>query len=77
MDSPGYNAQYCTYTVMDNTTKSIINVVVVDKRETEKKSTNMERFGFIKTMEELKEKGITVVEVVTDAHCQIMATVSK
>ena len=77
MDSPGYNAQFCTYTSMDNAHKDIISVVVVDKREVDKKSVNMERYGFIKTLEELREKGVTVVEVVTDAHSQIIATVRK
>ncbi len=77
MDSPGYNAQYCTYTAMENNTKDIVSLMVVDKREVEGKSTNMEKRGFIKAIEELKDKGLTVSEVVTDAHIQIMATISK
>ena len=77
MDSPGYCAQFCTYTTMDNGTKDIVNVEIIDKRECQLKSVNMEKLGFVKTMEELKKKGVTVVEVVTDAHCQIIATVSK
>lgn len=46
MDSPGHCAQYCTYTVMDNKTKKIISVKTLDKRETEKKSVNLEKAGF-------------------------------
>ena len=34
MDSPGFSAQYCTYTTMDNDSKEIISIVNIDKRET-------------------------------------------
>jgi hypothetical protein len=48
----------------------------MDKRETEKKSTNMEKACFLKAMEELRERDV-VAEVVTDAHLQIGAVMSK
>lgn len=46
MDSPGYCAQYCSYTVMENETKKIISITTLDKRETDRKSGNMEIRGF-------------------------------
>jgi ribonuclease HI len=49
----------------------------MDKRETEKKSTNMEKACFLKAMEELRERDVAVAEVVTDAHLQIGAVMSK
>ncbi|XP_035671511.1 uncharacterized protein LOC118412627 [Branchiostoma floridae] len=71
MDSPGYCAQYCTYTVMDNESKSIVTVEVVDKRETDRKSTVMEKAGFQRAMDDLLNRRVPVKEVCTDAHVQI------
>ncbi|XP_069107077.1 uncharacterized protein [Argopecten irradians] len=77
MDSPGHCAQYCSYTVMENDTKKILSIVTLDKRETEKKSTNLELAGFKRTLNTLKEKKMNVCEVVTDAHLQIGALMKK
>ena len=32
MDSPGYSAKYCTYTVMNQSDKNILAMEVIDKR---------------------------------------------
>lgn len=77
MDSPGHCAQYCTYTFMENSTKKILSITTLDKRETEKKSTNLEKAGFLKGMREVKDNGLIINEVVTDAHLQIGAMMSK
>ena len=77
MDSPGHCVQYCTYTFMDNKTKKIISVRTLDKRETERKSGNLEKAGFIRCLNEVQAKGLTVSEIVTDAHLQIGAMMSK
>ncbi|XP_069139069.1 uncharacterized protein [Argopecten irradians] len=77
MDSPGYNAKFCSYTVMENDSKKILSLVTVDKRETEKKSCLMEKAGFQKVMRELSRDGMSVKEVVTDAHSQIGAFMKK
>ena len=77
MDSPGHCAQYCTYTGIENDSKKVVSIITMDKRETEKKSTNLEKASFVKMMEELKDKDANVVEVVTDAHLQIGAVMSK
>lgn len=76
MDSPGFCAQYCTYTVMENDTKEIVSVVNVDKRETNRTSVIMEKEGFIRSFESLCQE-VKLAEVCTDAHTQISALFSK
>lgn len=76
MDSPGFCAQFCTYTGMENETKQIISVVNIDKRETKRISVNMEKEGFIRTFDKLQQE-VKLTEVCTDAHIQISALFSK
>ncbi|XP_052097349.1 uncharacterized protein LOC127732344 [Mytilus californianus] len=77
MDSPGHCAQYCSYTFMEYTTKKILCITTMDKRSTDRKSTNLEKACFLKEMKFFKDKGIKVVEVVTDAHVQIASVMKK
>ncbi|KAJ0060515.1 hypothetical protein NL108_014994 [Boleophthalmus pectinirostris] len=70
MDSPGFCAQYCTYTMMDNDTKKIVYMHSSDKRETQRNSVTVEKHCFLKCMDEIM-KDLTVKEVCTDAHSQI------
>lgn len=77
MDSPGYSAQYCSYTMMDNTSKKIVSLETMDKRHVERKSSNMEKACFIKTVQALTEKEISISEIVTDSHMQISALMSE
>ncbi|XP_020786323.2 uncharacterized protein LOC110165467 [Boleophthalmus pectinirostris] len=70
MDSPGFCAQYCTYTMMDNETKKIVYMHSSDKRETQRNSVTVEKHCFLKCMKEIM-KDLTVKEVCTDAHSQI------
>ena len=72
MDSPGHCAQFCTYTLMEK-----VQIKSLDKRETEGKSGNLEKAGFIRGMQEVQDSGLKVAEVVTDAHIQIGALMSK
>ncbi|KAG1952354.1 hypothetical protein F2P79_010275 [Pimephales promelas] len=76
MDSPGFSAQYCTYTAIDNSSKQIINMVNIDKRQTMRNSVAMEKEGFIRTVETLRNE-LDVMEFCTDAHMQISALFSK
>ena len=71
MDSPGFNANFCTYVLMNNTRLDILDVVVIDKREVGLKSTNMEKEGLVRGLKSLQKDGINVVEIATDAHSQI------
>ena len=77
MDSPGHSAKYCTYTVMDQNSKKILAMEVVDKRECMLVSGRMEALGFERALNELRRSGLNIVEVVTDAHPQIAAIMSK
>ena len=77
MDSPGHCAQYCSYTMMENTTKEIVSIITMDKRHTAGKSTNLEKACFTKSMTVLTQKRVGVSEVVTDSHMQITALMSK
>ena len=62
---------------MENTSKKVLSIVCIDKRQTEGKSGAMEAFGFKKALKELMDKGINIVEVVTDGHLGIGALMSK
>ncbi|XP_035679601.1 uncharacterized protein LOC118417944 [Branchiostoma floridae] len=70
-DSPGHCAQYCTYTALDNASGSIVAIEVVDKRDTDRKSSVMKE-GFKRAMDDL-DKCVPITEVCTDAHPQISA----
>ena len=77
-DSPGHSAQYCTYTLADMETKTILHLEIVDVREVEgRKSANMERIGFERGMNTLMATEMNIKEVVTDGHAEIGALLSK
>lgn len=57
---------------MDNHSKKII--ATVDKRQSDHRSAVMEKQAFILTVDQLI-KEVKLVEVCTDAHCQISALV--
>lgn len=71
------DTKYCTCTMMDDQSKKIISLITMDKRETGKKSCNMEKACFMKSMNDLLEHHVNIEEVVTDAHIQIGAEMSK
>ena len=62
---------------MEQETKKILNLKTMDKRLTDRKSTNMEKATFQAGMNELEEMGISVKEVVTDAHLGIGVLMSE
>ena len=72
-DSPGFSAQYCTYTLMEHNTSDILHVGFVDKRQTAMKSPDMEIKAFKDGLAALEANNLIVVKVVTDAHpnCQV------
>ena len=77
MDSPGFCAQYCTYSVMENDSKEVISMVTVDKRETARNSVIMEKEAFIRSFNSLHQELGNLTEICTDAHSQIAALFSK
>lgn len=50
MDSPGHSAKYCVYLLMEQFLDVVVDLVVVDKRETGGISTNMEVFALKKLL---------------------------
>lgn len=62
---------------MDYESGDILDIRVIDKREAEYKSTNMEKMAFLQMLQLLQGKGLVVKEIVTDAHLQITALLSK
>ena len=56
---------------MDSETHDIVALEVVDKRETELKSPNMEPLALDRALTGLKRKRFTVKEVATDGHVQV------
>ncbi|XP_073727771.1 uncharacterized protein [Misgurnus anguillicaudatus] len=77
MDSPGFCAQYCTYTTMENDSKRIVSIVNIDKRQTQLNSVIMEKAAFIQTLDSVATELNNVTEVCTDASSQISALFRK
>ena len=75
-DSPGHSAKYCMYALMEQFLEIIVDVEVVDKRETGGVSTNMEVLGLKRIMERLVGN-IVMSELVTDASAAVIAMVRK
>ena len=42
-DSPGHSARYCVYTLMEHATKVVVDMAVVEKRETGGNSVTKEK----------------------------------
>lgn len=76
LHSLGHCAQYCTYTTIEQESRDIVHIVSLDKRETNRNSVIMEKECFVRTMDALLPE-IHISEVVTDAHSQISALLSK
>ena len=62
---------------MEDDTKKILSCLTLDKRMAGRKSTNLEKLCFVKSMKELKDKTVNVAEVVSDVHMQITSVMSK
>ena len=75
-DSPGYNAKYGTYTLIDSQSGYILDfhishVILAGN------SQRMELDGFKKVVERLQEFGIKIGSITTDRHKQIRAYMRK
>ncbi|XP_060561175.1 uncharacterized protein LOC132720945 [Ruditapes philippinarum] len=77
MDSPGHSAQYCTYTIMEYENKDILACEIVNKRETDMKSTAMVKEGLKRCLKKLSDSGITIQELCTDASTSIASMIGK
>ena len=56
IDSPGFSAKYCTYTLMDIDLYYILDVKVVDVRHAQLKSSVMEKVGCKQALEACNEE---------------------
>ena len=69
-DSPGHNAKYLTYSMLDQGTNNIVSMTVTQVTEAGN-SNRMEKLGFIKSLEHLKSNNVIVSQITTDRHIQI------
>ena len=75
-DSPGYNAKYGTYTVMDVQTNNILDFSVVHVG-TVANSSQMEKQGLIDCIESIEQSDVKVKSLTTDRHVQIRSYMKK
>ena len=69
-DLPGHSAEFCAYVAMDHDTFDNVALEVIDKRETDLKSPNMDPLALDRALTGLN-KGFTVEEVATNGHTQV------
>ena len=69
-DSPGHNAKYLTYSFGDQSSGKIIVMSLTQVTEAGN-SNRMEKYGFIKAIDETKEKKLKIKQLTTDRHMQI------
>ncbi|CAM4650060.1 unnamed protein product [Leuciscus chuanchicus] len=69
-DSPGHSAKFGSYSVMDLSTSTIIDLQLVQRNEVEG-SNNMEKEGLRRSLDLLRAHGVTFDSIVTDRHPQI------
>ena len=69
-DSPGHNAKYLTYSMMDRVTSKIVAFSLTQVTEAGN-SNRMEKMGFKKGLQFLKKEGIVPDQITTDRHTQI------
>ena len=74
-DSPGYSATYCNYTLMDTESNLILHQEIIDVRNANYKSSNMEKLGCKQGLASLRSH-VDVRGLVTDDHNQISAMMS-
>lgn len=71
MDSPGFSAKNCTYTLMHAELDYVLHVEIVDVRHSQLKSSTMEKVGCERALNSLMKK-VNVTGLVTDASSQII-----
>ena len=69
-DSPGHNAKYLTYSLFEQDLKKVVAMSLTQVTEAGN-SNRMEKVGFIKVLDEMKENDIHIDRLTTDRHMQI------
>jgi len=59
---------------METENNVILQFENIEKREVNLQSPNMEKEGMIRSLDFLKEKGLKVVELITDSSSSVAAT---
>ena len=75
-DSPGHCARYCTSVIIEHFLKVIVDLEVIDYRETGGVSTNMERAALVRLLKVLRHQ-LSISEITTDASTTIMKAVRE
>ena len=75
-DFPGFNATYCTYTLMNEKSDQIIDFFVTHVTDA-KNSQNMELYGLKNLLEEMTKLGINIDTLTTDQHKQVRCFLQK
>ena len=75
-DSLGFNAKYCECILTEQFPDVIVDLEIVDKRETDGASTNMEVEGLRRLLERIVGKSI-VSEIVTDASSAVIVLLTR
>ena len=68
--SPGYNAKYLTYSLMNQKTIEIIAFSIAQVTEAGNLN-HMEKLWVQKTLNKVREKGIVIKQLTTDRHMQM------
>ena len=71
-DSPGYSAEYCTHSLMDNATDLILDYSLVQVTETGS-SVTMEKEGLERCLTNVLAKDILVQSITADRHTSVGA----
>lgn len=75
-DSPGFSARFCAYVAMELLTSIVVDLEIIDKRETGGISTNMEREGMKRILLRIMKK-LDIGEMTTDASSSIMKQIRE
>ena len=75
-DSPGHTARYCVYTLMEESSRVVVDLEVCDKRETGGKSAAMEKLALSRLLQRLMHV-LKIEHIVTDASTSIKALVRE
>eukprot|EP00795_Rhopilema_esculentum_P016102 gene16102-7456_t len=75
-DSPGFSARYCVYVIIEHVTGVLVDLEVLDRRETGGHSPNMEREGLTRLLLRLMHE-IDITEIVTDASSSIIKRIKE
>ena len=69
-DILGHNVKYLTYSFMDKETGKIVAMFLIQVSEVDN-SNQMEKKGFIKTLQIFKDENITLMQITANRHTQV------